>query len=599
MDTGTFEWFQRRILSSQPGLWVGIGVLIGISAGVGSLLLYNGIIIVGHLTLQGIAGFIPPLPVGEGGSTTYTTGNYNRFLIPVSTTIGGFLSGYLVYKLTPGSEGLGINAAINAFHNLSARIRNRTPAVKLAASAISIGSGGSAGRDGPVALISAVFGSFLASVFKLEDHDRRIVMASAIGAGIGSIFMAPIGGAILSTEILYRRDFEVEALIPATVASIVGYAIFGYQFHYNPLFSSSAALFAFTNPAALLLYAVAGLMAGFGVRLFVKFFDLMHLAFLRLRALPPYVKPAIGGLLVGIVGIFYPQVLGLGYGWVQLILAGNLVYLPIGVLVILFFVKMLATSLTIGSGGAGGAFAPGIVTGAFLGAALGLEMHQFFPFVTVAEVTVVTMLSFFAGASKAPVSMLIIGTEMVGGLDMFLPLTVAITIAFFVSGNRYAIYDAQVLDRLHSPAHLLDYRNEIMDGISVKEAMNTNHAEMPAGTSVGEAYFILKSRKLKGAVVTSDGRSVGYVTMGLLRTSLRKRGQSVQTVMRDNPPAIGEGATVRSALELLPGDSDMDIVVMDDAGTEVRGTLGFTEIADAYEDHFRRFKIAEMRGVAE
>lgn len=592
--TNSLEWFQRRILSTQAGLWVGIGVLVGVSAGVGSLLLYNGIILVGHFMLYGIAGFVPPLPVGEGGASTYSFGSYRRLLIPISTTLGGFISGYLVYKLTPGSEGLGINAAINAFHNLSVRIKNRTPAVKLAASAVSIGSGGSAGRDGPVALISAVFGSFLSDVFKLEDHDRRIVIASAIGAGIGSIFMAPIGGAILSTEILYRRDFEVEALIPATVASVVGYAIFGYQFHYVPLFAASASLFLFVSPASLLLYALAGLLAGLGAKFYIRIFDLMHLAFMKLRSVPAYVRPAIGGLFVGLIGIFYPQVLGLGYGWVQLILAGNLL-LPISILLILFFAKIIATSLTIGSGGAGGAFAPSIVTGAFLGTALGDIMHPFFPYVSVAEVTVVTMLSFFAGASKTPVSMLIIGTEMVGGLDMFLPLMVSITIAFFVTGNKYAVYDAQVLDRLHSPAHMLDYRDDIMDQIKVREAMNVDHAEIGPDSTVFDTFFMLRARKLKGAIVSDEGKPTGYVTVDMLRPHLKEEDMSASRFMKPSPPVVSEDSTVRDAIHHLPEDSEMTVVVTDSSGAIV-GSIGFNEIADAYEKHFREFKISEMRG---
>ncbi len=587
-----FTWFQRNILSSQAGMWVGIGVLVGISAGAGSLLLYNGIILFGHLMLYGIAGFSPPLPVGEGGSASYSLASYNRLLVPVSTTAGGFISGYLVYKLTPGSEGLGINAAINAFHNLSVRIRNRTPAVKLLASAVSIGSGGSAGRDGPVALISAVFGSFLSDLFHLEDHDRRIVMASAIGAGIGSIFMAPIGGAILSTEILYRRDFEVEALIPATVASVVGYAIFGYQFHYVPLFASSASLFAFTNPGAIVVYAIAGVLAGAGSVFFVKTFEVTHLAFMRLKMLPPYVKPAIGGFLVGLIGIFYPQVLGLGYGWVQLILSGNMIALPVTLIVILFFAKILATSLTLGSGGAGGAFAPGIVSGAFLGTLLGLEAHPLFPYVSVAEVTVVTMLSFFAAASKTPVSMLIIGTEMVGGLDMFLPLMVSITIAFFISGSASAIYDAQVLDRLHSHAHLNEYRADIMERISAEDAMNRKHLEVGANESAYNAFYRMKSMKVRGAVITETGRAIGYVTMESLRPHLADASPLINFSV-GKPPIVGSTSPIKDVLAMLPGDPELAVAVADAKGG-ISGTIGFRDIADAYERRLREYNAQRM-----
>ena len=147
-------------------------------------------------------------------------------MIPVICTLGGLISGFIVYKWAPEAEGHGTDAAINSFHNRDGYIRRRIPPIKIIASAITIGSGGSAGREGPVALIGAGFGSMIADVFKLDSHDRRIALSIGIGAGIGAIFKAPLGGAILSTEILYRRDFEFEALLPSFIASIVGYSVF-------------------------------------------------------------------------------------------------------------------------------------------------------------------------------------------------------------------------------------------------------------------------------------------------------------------------------------------------------------------------------------
>lgn len=574
-------------------MWVALGVLIGISAGVGSLLLYNGIRFFSYMLLQGISGLQLPLPGGEGGSLQFAVGTYNRFLIPVSTTIGGFVSGFLVYKLVPGSEGLGINSAIRAFHNLSVKIRNRTPAVKLLASAVNIGAGGSAGRDGPVALISAVFGSFLSDAFHLDDHDRRILMASAIGAGIGSIFMAPIGGAIMSTEILYRRDFEVEALIPATVASVVGYAIFGFQFHYQPLFTTVASTFLFADFRSIAIYLGIGLIAGLGGRFYVTVFDLVHLAFMRVRRLPIYVKPAIGGLIVGVVAIFYPEVLGLGYGWVQLILAGNLEYTPIAVLVVLFFAKIAATSFSIGSGGAGGGFAPSIVTGAFLGAFLGLLLHPVFNFVTVDEVTIVTMIAFFAGVSKTPVSMLIMGTEMAGGLQLFLPLLIAIPIAFFVSGNRDSIYGEQVLNRLHSPAHLFEYRKDIVDSISVREAMNTQYLEVGSDVELSEVLYQLKLKRFTGAVVSGNGDFEGYLSRNAIHMAGGYSRKKVSEIGLKRSIIIEEKNSIGDAIGVLPKDSDENLIVRD-AGGKIVGTLGFTEIANAYEKHYRKTKFDQM-----
>lgn len=599
--TSFYQFFQKNILSGQAGMWVAIGIMIGVSAGVGSLILYNMIRFISDFLLTGVTGFSPPLPGAEGGTGVYSMEIVRRLWIPVSTTLGGLISGYLVYKLSPGSEGLGINAAINAFHNLSYKIKNRTPAVKLVASAVVIGSGGSAGRDGPVALISAVFGSFISDVFKLDDHDRRIVMASAIGAGIGSIFMAPIGGAIMSTEILYRKDFEVESLIPATIASLVGYGIFGLQFHYNPLFATAASSFLFSHFSSVFVYAMIGITAGLGGRFYVKLFDFIHALFLRMRRIPAYVKPAIGGLLVGLVALFFPEVLGLGYGWVQLLLSdngnlGNLVLTPLYVLLILFFVKILATSFTIGSGGSGGAFAPSIVTGAFLGASLGIILHGVFPYVTIDEMTIVTMIAFFAGVSKTPVSMLIMGTEMAGGLDLFLPLMIAVSISYFVSGSRSSVYSAQVMDRLHSPAHIFEYKDSIMEKLRVSDAMKKDFFSVPSSTLLGDLAYRMRIKNLTGTVLIDGDKLEGYVTWGAIEEHFKDTGQAISTLEVGNPVTLSKDATIKDAVAILPHDPQKEIVVIDENSLKVVGTLGFAEIADSYEEAYRNYKTEQMRG---
>ena len=182
-------------------------------SGIGSILFYEAIKLSSTYLLGDVGGFFPPSPLGEGGSLGVLSSHI--YLIPVITTIGGLLSGIIVYGFAPEAEGHGTDAAIDAFHNKKGEIRSRIPLVKLVASAITIGSGGSAGREGPTAQIGAGFGSFLGRKLHLSLKDRRIAVAVGIGAGIGSIFKAPFGGAILSIEILYMGDFEVEALLPS------------------------------------------------------------------------------------------------------------------------------------------------------------------------------------------------------------------------------------------------------------------------------------------------------------------------------------------------------------------------------------------------
>ena len=578
------------------GKWLIVGLLIGVIAGVGSLALFEAIKLMTEFILTGITGFSPPVTGVDGQTASYGAGNVKWIMIPVSTVIGGLLSGFIVYRFAPEAEGHGTDAAISAFHYNNGKIRRRIPVVKLIASAVTIGSGGSAGREGPTAQIAAGFGSFVADVFKMSDHDRRIAMAAGIGAGIGSIFMAPLGGALLSTEILYRQDFEVEALIPSIIASITGYAIFGYAFSYRPLFTIPSSTFlGFSHPQALLIYLLAGIVAGFGGILYVKTFYGIQSLFLKLGFIPKYFRPALGGLLVGIIAIKFPQVLGLGYGWIQLIFFNNLALLPLWILIALFFLKIIATSLTIGSGGSGGVFAPGIVTGAFIGAAMGIVIHPFFPYINVAELTIVTMIAFFGGISKAPISVLIMGTEMTGGFGLFLPLMLASTVSYFVSGTKYSIYRAQVKNREASPAHRLEYEKPVMDQVSVYDAMQTNYPAASPDMDVREVLEMLRSTRTKLIVVQTDHKLRGTLSIETIKPDMDLSATKVSDIMENDPLTITEDENIHVALDTLTRSLSGKLVVVSSRDrSSVLGTIGFSEVAEAYNREIRKIKLRQL-----
>ncbi len=590
-----YSRFRKYVVSGYVKKWTIIGVLIGIIAGTGSLVLYYAISFCTSLFLTGITGFVPPSPISEGGTAVYAFGHFKYWLIPVSTTLGGLLSGILVYRLAPEAEGHGTDAAIEAFHFRGGVIRKRVPAVKLVSSAITIGSGGSAGREGPVAQIAAGFGSFVSDIFRLNDKDRRIAVAAGIGAGIGSIFMAPFGGALLSTEVLYRRDFEVDALIPSIIASVTGYAIFGYFFHYSPLFSlPSSTPIAFYHPQSLALYALVGLLAGLTGILYVKSFYGIKRQFARLRKIPNYVKPAIGGLLVGLIAMALPEVLGLGYGWVQLILLNNLALLPLWILIVILFLKILATSFTIGSGGSGGVFAPGIVIGTFLGAIIAVIFHDYlstlFPYLSLAEIAIVAMIAFFGGISKAPISIIIMGTEMTGGYALFLPLMLATTISYFVSGSRYSIYSMQVLDKAHSPAHAAEFEKPIMDLVSAREAMNPAITSIEGSMSLNDAYRLLLERKSAGIVVTEDGAPAGYIAFADLAGGERQEGMKLRDRVKVKVESISSEGTAHQAFNLLISRKIEMLAVFDAKRKETIGVIGLSEIAKAYNEKIKQIQ---------
>jgi Chloride channel protein EriC len=440
---------------AEPGYllkWLCLSTLIGIVAGLGAIAFYAAIHFANTWLLEGIVGYIPPSSAGEGSSAIMSFWSSPRpWLLPVVTTLGGLLAGIIVFTWAPEAEGHGTDAAIKAFHE-GTTIRARIPLIKLVASAITIGSGGSAGREGPAAQISAGFGSLLAKALKLDAQDSRVALATGVGAGIGAIFRAPLGGAILAAEVLYKDDLEVEALIPALIASIVGYSVFGAWSGWSPIFSTPADL-TFSSPPQLLYYIVIGLLCGLIGRLYARGFygitDIFHHI-----PLPNWSKPALGGLLVGLMGLVIPQTIGMGYGWVQVSMGTGLLTLPLWILLLLPFAKILATSLTVGSGGSGGIFGPGMVIGGMVGALVWRLSYHILPGLppTPAPFVIVAMMALFGGIAHAPLAIMLMVAEMTGNLSLLAPAMLAVGISSILVGQD-SIYASQVDTRLDSPAH--------------------------------------------------------------------------------------------------------------------------------------------------
>ncbi len=220
--------------------WIVLGALIGVVAGLGAALFLWMLDTATHLLLGGIGGYLVATPAGEGG--VHAASSFARpWAIPLVAAGGMLLAAIFVRYFAPEAEGHGTDAAIEAVHYRPTRLRGRAALVKMLASALTIGAGGSGGREGPTAQISATFGSVLARVLNLSPADARVAVSSGVAAGIGSIFRAPLGGAILGAELPYRDDVEVDALVPSLVASIVGFSVFGAFYGFDPIFGTSAA----------------------------------------------------------------------------------------------------------------------------------------------------------------------------------------------------------------------------------------------------------------------------------------------------------------------------------------------------------------------
>jgi CIC family chloride channel protein len=445
----------------SPGRWneyrlIFYAVLIGIVGGLGAQLFVWILNLAERLLLVGIAGYQPPEPGTMNPEPVL--GSYGLWLVPLATTLGGLLSGVLVYTLAPEAEGHGTDAAVDAFHFKGGKVRPLVPLVKVLSSAITIGSGGAAGREGPTAQISVGVGSLMADMLHLSDENRRILVLAGMAAGLAAIFRSPLGMAIFSVEILYSgMAFETEALIYTVIAAVIAYAVNGLFVGWSPIFLLPQSIH-FTEPIALIGYAALGIVAGIiGAIEPLVFYGIRDL--FRSLKIPNHVKPAIGGLLMGLLALGVPETISTGYGWVQKSMTGGYIGWS---LILLALAKILAMSLTISSGGSGGVFGPNVYIGGMVGAWVAFAMDRLIPGAGLdpAAFAVVGMAAVFAGTARVPMATLIMVAEMTGGYGLIVPSMLATIIAFVVertvsAGFKYPrLYEAQVELRSDSPTHL-------------------------------------------------------------------------------------------------------------------------------------------------
>ncbi|HKI95515.1 MAG TPA: chloride channel protein [Gemmatimonadales bacterium] len=485
-------------------------ILIGVAGALAAQLFVYLLKLVSGVFLQWFAGYQAPGVASEGGPAQQTIGPHGMWLVPIATTVGGLIVGIMVQWLAPETEGHGTDTVVRSFHRNAGRLRARVPAVKMAASALTIGSGGAAGREGPIALITAGVASWYASVTNRSDRDRRLLLLIGMAAGLSAIFRSPVGTAIFAIEVLYSdMEFEAGTLLYTMLGSVVAYAVNGLFVGWQPLFHVPANIPqpGFTDFG---WYLLLGIAAGvLGTLLPIVFYGIRDL--FRALPVPKFTKPAIGGLIVGLMGVAYPQVLGGGYGWMQHAIDGRIALATLAVLV---FGKMIALALSVSSGGSGGVFAPSLFVGAMLGALFAAAFHQ-----PTAAFAVVGMAAVFAGAAHVPIATLMMVTEMTGGYSLLVPAALAVMISYLVqtrlsSGwRRYtSLYEAQVTTRADSPAHHSDHLRIALQILKQHEAPDLRDAgelDLVGLLASGLPVELPDHRRLTIGVLRKDSPYVG------------------------------------------------------------------------------------------
>lgn len=570
-------------------------LIIGIVAGIGAILFFEALNWVSHHVLHLGANYFAPEPMGEATSHEPTGGAIRWWVLLLAPTIGGLISGILVFTWAPEAEGHGTDAMIEAFHHKRGFIRKRVPIIKAISSIITIGTGGSAGREGPIAQIGAGFGSYLANILKMSDDERRTLLLAGAAGGIGAIFRSPLGGALFTVEVLYKRDFEAKSLIPALVSSIVAYSVFATRFGWGLMFDIPK--FAFSHPIELLFYAIFGFIcAGVGLFYIKVFYGIRDRVFSRIR-IPMQLKPAIGGLVLGVMAVFAPHILASGYGYLQQAMYGEL---TIQFMLIAMVLKIFATSFTISSGGSGGVFAPSLFVGGMLGGAFGQLCAQLFPTVITnpTAFVLVGMGAFFAGAAKVPISSMIMVSEMTGGYKLLVPMMLSSSTAFLAT-SRSTLYEKQVNRMADSPSHMGDFTVDVLDTMIVDQAYHPvdgiPRIQQNAPLSSMQTLFS-ERRESYFPVVNNKNDIVGIISLGNARAVLFEHGVDDFLIAQDlmtQPVTVTPAESLRSALKKFIDFEYGQIPVVDYRNERnILGLLTHEDVIEAYNREIRKRKFS-------
>jgi chloride channel protein, CIC family len=496
-----------------------------------------------RIFLIGIADYHPPGLPQEGGVLRQTIGPHGLWLIPVATTLGGLLSGLLVYTWAPEAEGHGTDTVVKAFHRAGGFIRTRVAPLKLVASAITIGSGGSAGREGPTALIGAGMGSIYATLTHSSDEEREVLVLAGMAAGLSAIFRSPIGAAFFAIEVLYSGiDFESRSLLYTMLASIVAYGVNGLFVGWQPLFYFPPA----PGKIPALDYAWLGVLAVaaslVATLLPVVFYRLRDL--FRALPLPPVFNPAIGGLMVGLIALKFPHVLGGGYGWIQEAIDGRL---AVKLLVILLFLKIVAFACTVSSGGSGGVFAPTLFVGAMLGGLLSSVSH-----LPAAMFVVLGMTATFGAAARVPIASLMMVTEMTGGYRLLPPAAFVVLLSYLIQNVLSAklkyksLYEAQVPGRAQSPARYVENVQLALNLLAnhrLPRAAKVGHLDLVALLNSGVPVRMPGGKELNVGALRPESQLVGK-TLESWREAVGGDGMQIIAILRNGKMVLPQKDTV-------------------------------------------------------
>ncbi len=566
----------KRVQPSETNLLILLSVIVGLATAFGAmgfvLLIeyFNGLFF-------GLTDQILTTAVGFANWGGY------KWWFPIIPALGGLLVGPIVFKFASEAKGHGVPEVMNSVARLGGIIRPRVAVAKTIASAICIGSGGSAGREGPIVQIGSAFGSTVGQMFRMSGDRVKILVGCGAAAGISAVFNAPIAGVIFSLEVILG-DFAIKTFAPVILASVVSSVVTRTFMGNHPAFEVPS--YSLVSAWEIPMYVVLGVVLGALSVVFIRVLDWFEDTFDKLK-INNMVKPALGGLLLGVLAIFYPQVLADGYKTISLTLYGNI---GIWLLLLLIFMKLLATSLTLGSGNSGGIFAPALFMGATAGGSFGVMINKLFPTVTATPgaYALVGMAGMVAGAAHAPMTAMLIIFEMTSDYRIILPLMVTVVFAALVAGRLFphSIYTVKLAKRGIELRGGKDIN--VLKSHTVSEVMDTEFETIPSSTTLLDIFNIIEhSRESYFIVADRQGQMKGVLSFQDIRNLLSQHTLDYLVIAQDlvspEPVVLRLGDDLEKAYSVF-GQRDFVLVpvVEDGDSRKVVGVVRRDNLIDFY-----------------
>ncbi|MGE4293750.1 MAG: chloride channel protein [Desulfovibrio sp.] len=505
---------------------------------------------------------------------------------------GGLVVGLIVHFFAREAKGHGVPEVMEAIVLRNGMIRKRVALAKIVASAITIGSGGSVGREGPMVQIGSSIGSSVGQLFKVPSMDMRTMVGCGAAAGIAATFNAPIAGVLFALEIIVG-DFGLMSFSPVVLSSVTATTISRYYLGDLPAFVIPD--YAIASLWEFAFYPVLGVLTALAALLFIRTLYAFEDGFEALRV-PGWIKPALGGALLGVVVIFFPETFGVGYGAMNLSLTNQMAGWW---LLLLVFVKILATSLVLGSGGSGGIFAPSLFMGAMLGGAFGCGVNALFPGLAAqpGAYALVGMGAMVAGTTYAPITAILILFELTNSYSIILPLMITCILATFInsSARRGSIYTTKLLRR--GIDIMAGRAGNVLQSLLVSEVMDEQNHTILESASLEQIIWTFKTENAPYLhMVDGGGRLAGIISFRDLRSVLNEPALFNLIIAKDlatcHPEVVTPSDTLQVAFQRLSAKGISQLPVVDsETGRRPIGTLKESAVTAAYNQAMLRHAI--------